>query len=467
MTPSDRHIPHFRDLAGAYRWLDGHINYERKLGQIDYDARAFDLTDFARRLETLGAPQRDLRTVHLAGSRGKGSTAAALEALIAASGRRTAVYASPHLREYRERIRIDGAPLAPDVFTRLLQRISTTAAPALDDPRAHRFKTVFENLTALFFLATREADVDWTVVETGLGGRLDATNVLEPGPVALTRIGLEHTHLLGSTFGAIAAEKAAILKSGGWGVGGAQAPGGEARRVFEAHARQTDAPLTWAEALVPIRAVEAHPEGLTMRFEFEGAPFEVRARHLLGGFQSENIQTALAVCAELRRRDDLPRVAATRLAEALERLRLPGRMERLTSRLPGRPELIVDGAHCPTAAAALADAMRAHFGRQPAGLAVAMMDDKDHDAFFAALARWDGWRGVDCYPGSTPRAADPERLAHAARRHFEPVRVWPSLETLLEALPREAARRGLERVVAAGSLYSVAAFEDWAVADRP
>src|SRR5690606_10994766 len=144
-----------------------------------------------------------------------------------------------------------------------------------------------EHLTALFFLAAREASVDWAIVETGMGGRLEPTNVLEPCPVPLTRLGLEHTHLLGCSRAAIAAEKAAILTPGGWAVVGPQHPDGEAHQVFEALARATGSDLVRSEERCPIRALETPPDGLIARLEFEGRPLELRTR-LLGAFQAEN-----------------------------------------------------------------------------------------------------------------------------------------------------------------------------------
>ncbi|MBI3737296.1 hypothetical protein HY256_12390, partial [Candidatus Sumerlaeota bacterium] len=225
----------FSTLENAYAWLDSHVNYEAKLDHITYDAKTFELEEFRGRLGRLGDPHLSGGSIHIAGTRGKGTAALFLERLLMAHGLSVATFTSPHLREYRERIRISGAPISPEQFIRMLEKLrchdetqpgaesqaTPTSVPPARGPEAS-FKTVFEHLTAMFFLAAREAKVDWRVVETGLGGRLDATNVLGPGPVLLTRIGLEHTHLLGSTYEAIAGEKAAILKAGGWGVAGRQ-----------------------------------------------------------------------------------------------------------------------------------------------------------------------------------------------------------------------------------------------------
>ena len=446
----------FADLQGAYAWLDGQINHERALDRVTYSDRVFERDGFLRRLAAVGDPHVGLRTVHIAGTRGKGSCALILETLLRACGLRTAVFTSPHIHEYRERIRIDGAPLAPEHFTCLLADIAATGREGMPPPKA-RFKTVFENLTALFFLAARDAGVDWAIVETGLGGRLDATNVLEPGPVLLTRIGLEHTHLLGSTLGQIAGEKAAILKEGGWAVAGAQ-PGGQVDQVFRRRAREVGAPLDGAEELCPLLAVQARRHGLRVSVQFDGKPLDCELP-ILGPFQAENIQNALAMITRLRREGLVPEVPRERLARELGNLRLPGRLERLST----IPELIVDGGHCPTAAAALAESMRAHFAAEPAGLLVAMMSDKDHAGFFEALATWEGFRWVVCYPLDLPRAADPEVLARHARRHWPQARVVENLGQGLEALPEIAEK--VDRVVATGTLMAISRLHAWAQAD--
>jgi dihydrofolate synthase/folylpolyglutamate synthase len=155
----------FEDLPGAYAWLDGQVNYERQLGQIAYSGQTFELEGFRRRMGRLGDPQRGLRTVHIAGTRGKGSAALALEALLQAAGLKTAVYTSPHLREYRERIRVNGEILDGGTFTELLRQVAEAdqksgGEQGTSDLSGRPFKTVFESLTALFFLAARESGAE-------------------------------------------------------------------------------------------------------------------------------------------------------------------------------------------------------------------------------------------------------------------------------------------------------------------
>lgn len=443
----------FRDLAGAYAWLNAHINYERQLGSLNYDDRTFALEQFARRLEKLGNPHQASRSIHVAGTRGKGSAGTFLEALLGASGARTAVFSSPHLREYRERVRIDGRMLTEAKTVDLMRRLARLNAQSSPNP-PQSFKTVFETLTALFFLAAREEGVDWAIVEAGLGGRLDATNVLPPGPVLLTRIGWDHTHLLGHTLEAIATEKAAVLKPGGWAVVACQDPAGDAMGVFERRARDVDARLFLASELCPVQRVECHREGLRLRIGFEDSFLDLDMP-IFGQYQAENIQNALAMFSRLRAEGLVEPAPADVLAEALGRVVVPGRMERVCR----NPEVFIDGGHCPTAAAALAVTMQAHFGEEAADLLVGMMADKDHEGFLANLAQWPGWRRVICYHSLTSRSADPETLAEVARRFFPQVEVMPDRHSVLEFLDKTDDKK--TRVVGVGSLYNISDFEDW------
>lgn len=478
----------FGSVSEAYAWLDGRINYERALDQVTYDGRTFSLEPFRERLRRLGDPHRGRASIHIAGSRGKGSSALFLESALRASGLRTATYTSPHLREYRERIRIDGRPLEGEAFARLLEEIVNRLPP---EEGAGSFKTVFEYLTALYFVAAREADVDWMIVETGLGGRLDSTNVLDAGPVLLTRIGLEHTHLLGGTLEAIAAEKAGILKEGGLAVAAAQAqapglptalpmrelpglPGAAdvgsdrapAEGVFEARAEEVGAPLFRAPELCPLLEAAFHPRGVRLRFRFRGEPLDLDLP-LLGAFLPENLQGVLGLLDRLEAAGRVRLAEAGRLAEALERTALPGRLQRIESRFMGKElEWIVDGAHCPTGAAAVARSLELHLGeegRERGAIAVVgMMRDKDHGAFFRALAQWPGWRAVVCYRVEFPRALEADRLAEAARPFFGNVHSCATLPEALELSARLAEEKN--RVVALGTIYSVAPIQDWIAA---
>lgn len=447
----------FSRLDEAYAWLDAHINYEKRLDRISARDEAFKLDPVRRLLSRLGHPERQGVSVHIAGSRGKGSSAMALEALLRASGLRVATFTSPHIHEYRERIRLDGAPIPPEAFVECLAEVACAYRPEREN--AQTFQTVFELLTASFFVAARRARADVLIVETGLGGRLDCTNVLEPGGVLLTRIGLEHTHILGKTVEAIAAEKAAILKPGGWGVTTRQ-ESPAATRVFDERAAATGAPLLRAEREIPLRNERYTPKGMNLEFDDAGTSLQLDLP-LYGPFLGENLQGVLAFYRELMRRENLTPLSPAGIARELAGLRLRGRMEPLP--LHGRPgvRLFVDGAHCPMGARAVARTLEAHFGANAEAIAVVgMMADKDHNGFFEALKTWPHWRRIIGYQlSSMPRAAPAESVAAAAKPHFPEVETCSNLRTALQLALDQADERAM--IVALGSMFSVGPVTDW------
>lgn len=445
---------HFSSLTEAYVWLDSHINFEPRLDRIAYDDRTFTLDSFRSRLTRLGDPHRGIPTIHIAGTRGKGSTALLLEALLMASGKRVATFTSPHLREYRERIRIDGAPAEPSDFMRGL----AAAAAESGAGNSEGIKTVFELLTATFFLTAREAKVDFLVVETGLGGRLDCTNVLDPGPVLLTRIGLEHTRLLGDTIEKIAAEKAAILKRGGWGIFSVQADDGAAEKVFADRAREVGAELNAASDVCPLLAQKFHSRGLDLTYEFEGRPLHLELPQY-GVFWAENIQSALSVFARLRALGRIGLVPHKKIVSALESVKIEGRMQSLPSEHGESGRLIVDSGHDPTAAQALARSMEAHFGPEPAVAYVSLMADKDATAFFRDLARWPHWEELVVYEADIERAAPARTLASAAEPFFERVITCSNMDSAVQSATGHAEKG--HRIVFTGTIYALARIYDW------
>ena len=203
------------DYAGALQYLYSFVDWERGIGFGVGAPPRFTLDRIGALLRILENPHLRFSSVHIAGSKGKGSTAAIIESILRAAGSRTGLYTQPHLHTFRERVRIDNVPVEPGVFARLVERVAVAveslnaAQPNLGKP------TTYELATALGFLCFAEADVDVAVVEVGLGGRLDATNVLTPLVSVVTSISLEHTAILGDTLAAVAREKAGIIKEGG------------------------------------------------------------------------------------------------------------------------------------------------------------------------------------------------------------------------------------------------------------
>ncbi|HTF57435.1 MAG TPA: bifunctional folylpolyglutamate synthase/dihydrofolate synthase, partial [Planctomycetota bacterium] len=223
----------FRTFSQAVDYLARFTDYERMTGGR-YAGQPYDLRRMARLLDALDHPERGFPSVHIAGTKGKGSTAHFAESIFRAHGLRTGLYTSPHLVHMLERIRLDGAPIPEALFVRTLNRMRR----ALDRLRP----TYFEIMTAAAFVLFAERRVGMAVIEVGLGGRLDATNLIRPSACGIARIDFDHTDRLGTTLGAIASEKAGIIKPGVPVVTATAAP--EALRVIERTARENGAALT-------------------------------------------------------------------------------------------------------------------------------------------------------------------------------------------------------------------------------
>jgi len=353
-------------LQGALEALYG---LERRKAKLGLDGtRAL--------LGALGNPERRFRAVHVAGTNGKGSTCALIERALRAAGVRTGLFTSPHLVDFRERIRVAGRWAEEACLFDTLRRIQ--ALPEAAD------RTFFEVTTALGFAYFAAEDVEWAVVEVGLGGRLDTTNVLLPEVCAITSIGLDHTEILGATIEAIAFEKAGIVKPGVPVV--VPALDARARRVIDEVAARSRAEVI--EAVVP--------------------PGREGAAGFAASYQAANMATARAVLGVLARRGVAIPDAAIRRGFAAARW--PGRFEAA----PREPRLWWDGAHNPEGVAALERAWRDAGLPAPRAIVLAVSRDKDMAAMLAAIARLGRGATVFATRSHNERAADPARIVEAA-----------------------------------------------------
>ena len=365
-------------------------------------------------MRALGWPERRFRSIHVAGTNGKGSVCARIERVLREAGVRTGLFTSPHLVDFRERIRVNGRWADEARLAERLEHIQSL-------PEG-RDRTFFEVCTALAFDDFAARGVEWAVIEVGLGGRLDCTNVITPEVCAITSIGLDHTEILGDTMEKIAAEKAGVVKPG---VPVVLSPGLDpvAREVIEAIAAERGAPVVRAQA--------------------PSAPGETR---FPGAHQRANLATALAVLDVLEGRGlAIPPAARER---GLDRARWPGRFEAC----PGEPRLWWDGAHNLDGVRALIAAWNESLGEPPAALVLALSRDKDAAAMVSAVAQaWPRTRTVMTRSRSE-RALDPhelERIARDAGLETESCADVPG------ALQRALARAGAGRVLLAGSLFAV------------
>ena len=370
-------------------------------------------------LATLGDPQRRYPVFHVAGTNGKGSTVAVLTALLQARGMRVGTYTSPHLVDFRERFVVDGAPVAEAAVVEFLAR---TAADA-----ERLGATFFEITTALAFEHFAEARVDVAVIETGLGGRLDATNVVEPLVAGVTEIGLDHTELLGSTIVQIAGEKAGIYKAGVPAVVGAW--GAEARAVLVERARAVGArPIRVVAEEYAIRDARLDAAGTRFALARAGEAREWRVP-LRGTFQPRNVATALAML-DAAGAPYAPDPGA--VAGALARVRLAGRAQR-------HGPWLFDVAHNPDGARALGETLGALAAAgglaRPVTALVGVLADKDWRGVLDALGP-----AVDGLVLTTPPTAPPGRVWDAgaagayARERGYAAEVEPDFDRALAAV---------------------------------
>jgi dihydrofolate synthase/folylpolyglutamate synthase len=387
---------------------------EAHLLSLELFGMRFGLERMRRLLTALGSPQDRFRAIHVVGTNGKSSTVRMCAALLEAHGVRAGAFLSPHLTTFAERIRIGDADVADDDFAAAVQRAADAAAKVDRTLEPDDRVTQFELVTAAAFTELARQQVEVAVVEAGLGGRHDATNVLGAPVVVLTNVGLEHTRWLGPTVRHIAIEKLAVVRAGGDGVTLILGPVDEEVREL------------------------AFATGATV---VEPAPLQ----SALAGYQAQNFAVAAAAVRACLGRE-LDPVA---VAEVAARIQVPGRMQVVGQ----RPLTIYDGAHNPSGVAALAEALPAAIGTRPLVAVVSILDDKDAAGMLRALL---GKTANAVFTSSrNPRALSPATLASLAEQLGGP----PS-EIVRD--PRRAVARAQElagpdgAVVATGSIYLVA-----------
>jgi dihydrofolate synthase/folylpolyglutamate synthase len=386
-------------------------------------------------LTRLGHPERDFGILHVGGSNGKGSVAATLAEILAQAGYRVGLYTSPHLHSFTERIRVNGTAIAEDEVAQLVAEIRSVAdgVPA----------TFFEFTTALALLHCRRRQVDFTVLEVGMGGRLDATNAVTPRLSVITPICRDHAEHLGGTLAAIAAEKGGIIKPAVPLVLGRQEP--EALEVLLTRARQLAAPvLLCGRDFAPLPAAGG--------FSYRGPGLELAQLQpgLAGVHQHDNLSVALAAAGLLREQGvDLPEAA---LRAGVAQVRWPGRLEWWE----GRRQVLLDGAHNEGGAKVLA-AYLATLGADGIRWVVALKGDKRPDDILGPLLPL--VTALYCTVPATESAVPPEEL----RRRGEAAGLAGSVHaTPADAVAAALAdRRGGEIVLVAGSLFLVAAAREY------
>ncbi len=339
-----------RNYDEALRLLMGLPDFERSSNHPGHSG--FHLERMRLILDRLSRPHLAAPTVHVAGTDGKGSTAAMVASILSAQGYRVGLYTSPHLHSVTERIRVGMEPIGRGDFAALLFRLWPHAL-WVEREGSYGPMSFFEMMTAMSFDHFRERRVDFQVVEVGLGGRLDSTNVVEPEVSVITPVSLDHVATLGGTLALIAGEKAGIIKQGRPVVMAPQRE--EAAEVVRRVASERSAPLMEVAAGMTWRTVEADAGGARFRLCGARGSYDLRTR-LLGAHQVENAATAVAAAETLVERGFA--LSPESIAAGIERAEWPGRLQALSD---AGPLLVVDGAHNPAAARRLVQAVRAHF----------------------------------------------------------------------------------------------------------
>jgi dihydrofolate synthase/folylpolyglutamate synthase len=411
----------FASYADALRFWFGRVNYEQRMPQ----ASDLKLDRMRALLGRLGNPQDRLRIVHVAGSKGKGSTAAMLAAVLRRAGHRTGLFTSPHLCRVEERIQIDGQSIRPEELTALLAEVRA----AMEQPGAESLDaTFFEIATAMGFLHFAQRQADAAVVEVGLGGRFDSTNVCRPAVAVITSISFDHTQQLGNRLASIAMEKAGIVKPGRPAISGATVS--EAREVIERICRERQAPLRqlgvdFHYEYQPGRVDHGADQKPRLRVVTERQTWPVMELNLLGEHQAANAAVAVA-CVETLRAEGWT-VPDAAVAEGLAGVQWPARLEVLGR----RPLVVLDCAHNVASAQALVETLQTSFPPGRRLLVFASSGDKDLAGIFRVLAPHFAHVFLTRYTGSA-RSAPPEQLAHllrsgsdvAASTHAAPVEAW-------------------------------------------
>jgi dihydrofolate synthase/folylpolyglutamate synthase len=411
------------------------------LGHLQHFGIKLGLENIATLCAALGDPQDRFPSIHVAGTNGKGSVSAMLAGIMKEHGFRTGLYTSPHLARVEERIRVDGASITPLRFRGMLERLKATIDGLMAGGRLAYHPTYFEVLTALAFLQFAERKVDIAVLEVGMGGRFDATNVVRPLVSVITTIAKDHEKHLGSSLRKIAFEKAGIIKPGVPVVCGVRC--GDALREIRRVARERGAPIV--EAFGPGRTLEVRPVRGGYRFVYSGE----RGRYafspaLAGRHQGTNAAVAIAT-AEVLARTWKPLEKAM-IVRTIGQTRWEGRLETVSR----RPLVVLDGAHNVEGAEALAAHIRETVGK-PVVLIFAAMQDKDIRAMTRILFPLCETLILTRVPYK--RSATPEELAAAAPPFKGRVLLEPDTRKAVRLALAES--HGRTPVVIAGSLFLI------------
>lgn len=428
------------DYRSALRYILGLTNYEKSLKEL-YSPGNVDLERVRILLKRLGSPETGLKIVHIAGTKGKGSTAAMIASVLRKAGYRVGLFTSPHLHTFRERVQVDGEPISAEDFAAAIERVK----PHVEELNAageHGFITTFEALTAMALLYFAKQGVEALVFEVGVGGRLDATNVVTPAVSIITSISRDHTELLGETLPEIAGEKAGIIKPGIPVVMAPQKP--EVEEVIGSVARERGSDMVNVGREVVWRSLEHGGWGQRLLLRDMEVEYRV-SMPLIGDHQQENAATAITALGVLRTKGW--HISDSNIVDGFADIRWPGRMEKLGR----RPLVIADGAHNGDSARRLREALTKYYDFGKVVLVVGVSADKNVEDIASELVPLAPT--VILTKSRHMRAAEPEAIAGAFSR---PDILLETTGSVKEALQRARELASEEDLVCiTGSLFVV------------
>ena len=427
------------------------MNYEESLKYLlrfaDYEriSRAgvvWDTGRIERLLEKLGNPQWFAKTAHVAGTKGKGSTSAMISSILKEAGYKVGLYTSPHLLSYTERIRVNGQPITEAEWAGLVEEIQPHVE-AVNAEKTYGELTTFELYTAMAFLHFRNIGAPYQVMEVGLGGRLDATNVVKPQVCVITSISYDHMEVLGNTLAKIATEKAGIVKPGVPVVTAPQFP--EAMEAIEKICRERKAQLIKVGRDVSWKRVKFDEKGQTFRLKGLLAENGVRIP-LLGEHQVENAACAAAAAEVLATTEK--KITSSAIVKGLQKVDWPGRLQVLRK----KPRLVVDGAHNVYSMQKLGEALKKYFKYDRLILVLGFSADKDVAGMLDEAVKMTG--DIIVAASTSPRSAKPAALVDELAKRGVKARAADSVPAALKLAISSAQTDDL--ICATGSIFLVA-----------
>ncbi len=424
----------------ALDYIYSFVDYETQ--QQPRDAANYDLRRVDELLQRLDDPHRKFKSVHIAGSKGKGSVASMVAAALTASGFTTGLYTSPHLITFNERIRVNDNLITDQEVVDLVVRLKPEVT-AVNKAARYGKLTTFEIMTALGFLYFALKNCDFAVVEVGMGGRLDATNVIMPESCAITSISLEHTEVLGNTLAQIAGEKAGIIKPGRPVVTSPQTA--EVYHVFEQAALKNQARLIKVGEDITFQGTGFTTDQQSLRVKGLRRDYDLTIP-LLGDYQLENAAVAVGVLETLAEQRN--KVSPDNIRDGFARVNWPGRLQVLRK----HPLVIADGAHNPYSASRLRAALQKYFHFDKATLIIGTSSDKDISGIAAELAPV--FQKVIVTRSNHPRAQLAAPLAAAFKKYIVDAQ---ATEDIADAIPLALSGAGENDLICiTGSLFVVA-----------